>query len=58
MANFLSLLFGNKSQRDLKEVRPILDKCLKAYDEVQKLTNDQLREKTIEFKQKLKQYLL
>lgn len=51
MANFLSLLFGNKSQRDLKDVRPILDKCLKAYDSIKNLSNDELRAKTIEFKQ-------
>lgn len=50
MANFLSLLFGNKSQRDLKEVKPILNKCLQAYDTVKNLSNDELRAKTIEFK--------
>lgn len=51
MANILSLLFGNKSQRDLKEVKPILDKCLKAYDTIKNLDGDGLRQKTIEFKQ-------
>ena len=55
MANFLSLLFGNKSQRDLKEVKPILDKCLAAYDKVKQLSNDELRAKTIEFKTLIKQ---
>ena len=51
MANILSLLFGNKSQRDLKEVKPILDKCIAAYSTVQNLSNDELRAKTIEFKE-------
>ncbi len=55
MANILSLLFGNKSQRDLKEVKPILDKCLKAYDTVKNLSNDELRQKTIEFKNLIRQ---
>lgn len=30
MANFLSKLFGTKSDRDLKEVKPFLDATLKA----------------------------
>jgi preprotein translocase subunit SecA len=50
MSNFLSQLFGNKSQRDLKEIKPILDKCLKSYEVIKTLSNDELRAKTIEFK--------
>ena len=46
MANFLSKLFGTKSDRDLKEVKPFLDATLKAYPEIQKLDNDQLRSST------------
>ncbi|MBQ1190763.1 MAG: preprotein translocase subunit SecA, partial [Bacteroidales bacterium] len=53
MANFFTKFFGTKSQRDLKQLNPILQKCLAAYDEVQKLTNDELRAKTIEFKGKI-----
>ncbi|MDD4528614.1 MAG: preprotein translocase subunit SecA [Bacteroidales bacterium] len=53
MANFLSSLFGNKSQRDLKELKPILESCLKAYPNISKLSNDELREKTQEFKNKI-----
>lgn len=51
MANILSLLFGNKSQRDLKEIKPILDKCIAAYSTIENLSNDELRHKTIEFKE-------
>lgn len=51
MANFFAKLFGTKSQRDLKQLNPILDKCLAAYDEITKLSNDDLRAKTAEFKQ-------
>ena len=54
MANFFTKFFGTKSQRDLKQLNPILQKCLAAYDEVQKLTNDELRAKTIEFKGKIR----
>ncbi|MEE1113132.1 MAG: preprotein translocase subunit SecA [Bacteroidales bacterium] len=55
MANFLTKLFGSKSQRDLKELNPILAKCLEAYDQVTKLSNDELRAKTIEFKSLIKE---
>ena len=54
MANFFTKFFGTKSQRDLKQLNPILQKCLATYDEVQKLTNDELRAKTIEFKGKIR----
>ena len=55
MADFLTKLFGSKSQRDLKELNPILSKCLEAYDQVTKLSNDELRAKTVEFKNLIKQ---
>ena len=38
-------IFGTKAERDLKQIRPILDKVLAAYSEIDKLSNDQLREK-------------
>ena len=53
MANILTKLFGNKSQRDLKEVKPLLDATLAVYPTIQTLSNDQLRGKTIEFRQKI-----
>ena len=53
MANFIASLFGNKSQRDLKELKPILESCLKAYPQIATLTNDELRDKTQEFKNKI-----
>ena len=55
MANFLTKLFGNKSQRDLKVVRPFLDATLAVYPEIEKLTNDQLRAKTVEFRKRIAQ---
>ncbi|MCQ2261399.1 MAG: preprotein translocase subunit SecA [Bacteroidales bacterium] len=53
MANFLSKLFGTKADRDLKEVQPLLDATLKVYPEIHKLSNDELRAKTIEFKERI-----
>ena len=53
MANFLTKLFGNKSQRDLKDVKPFLDATLAVYPTIRTLSNDQLRAKTLEFKEKI-----
>ncbi len=54
MANFLSKLFGTKADRDLKEVQPLLNATLKVYPEIQKLSNDELRAKTLEFKERIR----
>lgn len=51
--SILSKLFGNKSQRDLKEIQPILASCLEAYEQIKTLSNDELRAKTWEFKQRI-----
>ena len=53
MANFLTKLFGNKSQRDLKVVKPFLDATLAVYPAIEALSNDALRAKTIEFKERI-----
>ena len=54
---FLAKLFGNKASRDNKALQPILDKTLKAYEEVEKLDIDALRHKTVEFKEYVKNYV-
>ena len=45
---FLSSIFGNKSTRDMKEIKPWVEKIKAAYPEVEKLDNDALRAKTEE----------
>ena len=54
MANILTQLFGNKSQRDLKEVKPRLDATLAVYPTIAALDNDGLRAKTMEFKERIR----
>ncbi len=48
--NFLKKFFGSKSQRDIKEVLPILNKIREAYPGIEKLSNDELRSKTAEIR--------
>ncbi|HOS58086.1 MAG TPA: preprotein translocase subunit SecA [Bacteroidales bacterium] len=57
MANFLSKLFGTKAERDLKELNPLLQNTLVAYEDIKQLTNDELRGKTVEFKEKIAEYI-
>ena len=47
-------LFGTKADRDMKAIRPTLDKVLEAYKEIDKLTDDQLRERCQALKDKIK----
>ena len=42
--SFLSKIFGNKSQRDLKEIQPIIDKIKACGEKVKSLDNDALRQ--------------
>jgi preprotein translocase subunit SecA len=51
---FLKKLFGDKASRDNKALVPILQKTLKAYEEIVKLDIDSLRHKTQEFKEYIK----
>jgi preprotein translocase, SecA subunit len=52
---FLKKLFGDKASRDNKALTPILQKTLKAYEEISKLDIDSLRHKTVEFKEYIKE---
>ena len=42
----LRSLFGDKSSRDMKLIQPLVEKVKAAYPDVQKLDNDQLRQRT------------
>ena len=48
-------LFGNKNTRDMREIQPWVEKVKKAYIEIEKLSNDELRAKTQELKERIKQ---
>ena len=47
----LQSLFGNKSTRDMKLIQPLVEKVKAVYPEIQKLSNDELRAKTQEIKE-------
>ena len=43
IADILKKIFGSKSDRDMKAIRPVLDQILAIYPEIDKLSNDELR---------------
>jgi preprotein translocase subunit SecA len=49
----LKSLFGDKSSRDMKLIQPIVEQVKIAYPEIKALSNDELRAKTQEIKQKV-----
>ena len=49
----IGMLFGNKATRDMKEIKPWVDKVKAVYPEISKLSNDELRTKT----QELRKYI-
>ena len=46
-------IFGSKADRDMKAIRPTLEKVLAAYEGIDALSDDQLREKCQELKMKI-----
>ena len=55
IASILKKVFGSKADRDLKQIRPVLNKVLEAYGPIDKLSNDELRAKTEELKARLRE---
>ncbi len=51
----ISKLFGTKSDRDLKALKPIVNQILEEYAKLSSITNDELRAKTIAFKKKIEE---
>ena len=51
--NFLTKVFGSKNERELKLIQPLVEKINALEPEVQKLQDEQLKGRTVEFKQRL-----
>ena len=58
MLKFISkLLGGNKSEKDVKVLEPVVTQINQYFQQYQSLSNDGLRGKTQEFKQRINEYL-
>ncbi|MBR1480601.1 MAG: preprotein translocase subunit SecA, partial [Paludibacteraceae bacterium] len=50
---FISKIFGNKSQRDMREIMPYVEKIKAAYAEIDALSNDALRARSAALMQRI-----
>src|SRR3982751_208726 len=58
MIGFISKIFGgSKSEKDVKVLQPVVDKVNEFYQTYQSISNDELRSKTADFKNRINQHL-
>ncbi|MCW3120101.1 MAG: secA, partial [Chitinophagaceae bacterium] len=58
MAGFFSKIFGgNKSEKDVKKIEPLVAQINNFFVSCQSLNNDALRNKTVEFRQRIEDHL-
>ena len=55
--DFLSKLFGNKAQRDIREIEPYVRKIQSVYPSIEKLSNDELRARTVAIRERVQQHV-
>ncbi|MGB9680698.1 MAG: preprotein translocase subunit SecA, partial [Minisyncoccia bacterium] len=54
MMSFITKIFGNANEKYLKKIQPLVDKINSLEKEFEKFSNEKLKEKTVEFKERLK----
>jgi preprotein translocase subunit SecA len=58
MLGFISKMFGgSKSEKDIKSIEPVVGEITRHFASYKSLSNDQLRAKTVEFKDRIKSHL-
>ena len=50
-------IFGSKHEREYKEMQPLVDQINAEYEKLKSLSNDELRNKTVEFRQRIAEHL-
>ena len=53
LSDLLKKLFGNKSQRDMRDILPYVETIKATYETIKPLSNDELRNKIDEVKQEI-----
>jgi len=52
--SLIKIFVGDKAKNDLKAIQPIVEKIKTYASQLENISNDELRAKTIEFKQRIK----
>lgn len=53
LKEILGAIFGSQNERDIKKIRPVVDQINSLEPEIQKLSDEELKNKTLEFKERL-----
>ncbi len=53
VGNFLKKIFGTKSEREIRKLRPLVARINELEPEIEKLSDDELRHKTVEWRNKI-----
>ncbi|MDR3627875.1 MAG: preprotein translocase subunit SecA [Ignavibacteriaceae bacterium] len=56
MKSLIKAIFGDKQTRDLKKLWPIVDEINEEYEKIKNLSEDELKAKTQEFKDRIQEY--
>jgi preprotein translocase subunit SecA len=57
MIGILKKFLGNKSQKDIRSIDPQVAAILESYEEIKRLSNDELRGKTLEFRRRISDHV-
>jgi preprotein translocase subunit SecA len=57
LTGLVKKLFGDKNTRAINEILPIVDQINTEYEKLANLTDEQLKEKTVEFKRRIQEYV-
>ena len=57
MLKFIKKVFGTKYDKDVKEIQPYVDQTNEYFAQYQSLSHDELRNKTLEFRARIAEYL-
>ncbi|MGF7139317.1 preprotein translocase subunit SecA [Roseimarinus sediminis] len=57
IADFLSNLFGTKSDRDIKEIMPVVETVKAEYERIKALSHDELRAETALVRKRINEYI-
>ncbi len=57
MLDFIKKLFGTKTEREVKAYMPVIDEINGYFESYKSLSNDQLRNKTLEFRERIADHL-
>ena len=54
LMGLISKLFGNKYDRDMKEVKPLVEQIKAVYPQIQALSHDELRQRSADLREKIR----